>query len=389
MTEGWVQTAIDRVWYSDGVGAAVCRSMLSPLSKVFGLAVRTRNRRYDRLLRVAARATDGLPPAVVPALSVGNLTVGGTGKTPISSWFVSRLSELGARPAIVLRGHGDDEWRVHELLTPGVPVEVNVDRILGAKRAQGRGADCVVYDDGFQHRRARRVSDIVLISADRWKPPHRLLPTGPFREPLTSLRRATAVVITAKAVSSEKLSRVRTEVLKFISAERLAEVAIELGELRLWAASDGSEVERARPIDNLSDTMSASPVSFENLPGLSGLSVVVVSAIGDPNALETQLLQKGAHVVRHFRYPDHHLFSSNDVSHIVGHAEQAGAIVCTLKDAVKLGPLWPRFGPPLWYLSQTIMVTAGADVLERECHRVLAARLTNQPSAGDSRPFNN
>ena len=172
------------------MGARAVRSALLPASWVFGAIVARRNARFDA-------AT--LRRAALPSLSVGNLTVGGTGKTPVAAWCVEQLRARGARPAIVMRGVGDDEWRVHGLLNPGTPVIVSADRSDGVFTARARGADCVVLDDAFQHRQAARVADVVLVSADGFSGRAHLLPAGLYREPLTALRRAQAVLVTDKA----------------------------------------------------------------------------------------------------------------------------------------------------------------------------------------------
>jgi predicted GTPase len=134
-----------------------------------------------------------------------HLTVGGTGKTPVAAWCVEQLRARGARPAIVMRGVGDDEWRVHGLLNPGTPVIVSADRSDGVFTARARGADCVVLDDAFQHRQAARVADVVLVSADGFSGRAHLLPAGPYREPLTALRRAQAVIVTVKAADASQV----------------------------------------------------------------------------------------------------------------------------------------------------------------------------------------
>lgn len=344
----------DWVWYTDGGGAAVIRAVLTPLSHLFGWAVARRNARFDRLAE--ATGPDALPSMPLPAISIGNLTVGGTGKTPVASWFVSRLLARGAHPALVLRGYGDDEWRVHLMLTPDAPVITDADRVRGAQTAVSRGADCVVLDDAFQHRHARRVSDVVLVSADQWHPAVRLLPAGPYREGLAALDRATAVVITVKAATEEKTAAVLAALSRVVPAERIAVVRLLPGGLRGWPQGDG--------------------------PALQGLTATLMSAIADPQAFERQLGASGLTVRGHLRFPDHHQFTAEEVSKAVTVAQGGDGVVCTLKDAVKLGPLWPRFGPPLWYLSQTVVVDRGAEVLEEQCDRVLAARRTTVPTAG-------
>jgi len=165
---------VDRLWYGRDTFASAVRAMLVPAERVFGGIVGARDILYDAGW-LPARQT------AIPAVSIGNLTVGGTGKTPMAAWIARGLSARGARPAIVLRGYGDDEPLVHRTLNPDVPVLVGADRVAAIAEAARVGADIAVLDDAFQHRRAHRVADLVLVSADRWTPEARLLPAGPWR----------------------------------------------------------------------------------------------------------------------------------------------------------------------------------------------------------------
>ncbi len=229
------------IWEDRGGLAQLARLSLTPASWLFGAIVAARNARFDRQ-----------PPSagMLPCVSVGNLTVGGTGKTPVAAWCVQRLRERGARPAVVLRGVGDDEWRVHGLLNPGVPVVVSADRVAGVDLARARGAGCVVLDDAFQHRRASRVADIVLVSADRWTGKDRLLPAGPFREPLRALRRADVAVITVKAADSDAIDAVHQAITRAAPEVPCAVVRLVPGALRLAVtlgrtrSSDGHGADR-------------------------------------------------------------------------------------------------------------------------------------------------
>ncbi len=191
---------LDHIWESSAPDARVARALLSPFGWGYGAAVALRNLAYDRGWYDAHELA-------LPAIAIGNLTVGGTGKTPIAAWFATALRARGARPAIVLRGYGGDEVLVHRRLNPGIPVVADADRVRGVSTARAEGATVVVLDDGFQHRRARRDADVVLLSADR-AGPFRYLPAGPWREPLQSLRRASAIVVTrrnASRVSAQEL----------------------------------------------------------------------------------------------------------------------------------------------------------------------------------------
>jgi tetraacyldisaccharide 4'-kinase len=327
----------ERLWYGDALGERVARGALAPLGAAFGAVARGRGALYDRGLLEAHRLA-------LPSVSVGNLSVGGTGKTPVAAWAVERLAALGARPAVVLRGYGGDETLVHAALNPGVLVVADADRVRGVARAAALGATAAVLDDAFQHRRARRDADVVLVSADRWTAhAPALLPAGPLREPLAALRRATVAVITYKAADAARVAAVARALAEQAPGVPQAVVRLATAELRRW----GSGERRA-------------PAS------LAGEAVLAVSAIGDPAAFEAQLAGHGARV-RARRFRDHHAFTAAEAAALAAEGAAGGGagVVCTLKDAVKLGPVWPRGARALWYVSQRVMVESGADELER------------------------
>jgi tetraacyldisaccharide 4'-kinase len=338
------------LWEDDGVGASLLRSALAPASLLFGAIVRRRNRAYD--------AGRGVHSSSVPVLSIGNLTVGGTGKTPFAAWCAAQLQARGAAPAIVMRGYGDDEWREHRLINPEVPVITNVDRVRGIADAAERGASVVVLDDGFQHRRAARTVDLVLLSADTWTGRTRLLPAGPWREPLGALTRAHAAVITIKSRLDARLQE-RVQSLRAAIGE--AAPSIPVAEVVL------------RPEALIPVTPGALPsVPLGGMPvsQLEGQAVIATSAIGNPAAFEQVLADAGATVhVR--RFPDHHAYTDADVVRVLRASPPDVMVVCTRKDAVKLAPIWPRTAPPLWYLSQTTEVRLGGDVLHACFSRVM------------------
>lgn len=344
----------DRVWHGDDLPARAARALLAPAAWGYGAVVAWRTARGDP---GGDTAVVGLPPA----LSVGNLTVGGTGKTPVASWAATELLRRGAHPAIVLRGYGDDEWRVHERLTPRAPVLIGADRRSSLRAAAARGCDCAVLDDAFQHRRAPRVVDWVLVSADRWTDTPRLLPAGPYREPLAALGRASALVVTAKAAGDADVEAVTARVRREVPGLPVAVVRLALGALHP-AAGEGGAVAAA-------DAAGVGPV-------------LALSAVGDPAAFERQLATFGLAVWSHLRYPDHHAFSASDLDHLVRQAAKGAGVVCTLKDAVKLAPRWPAMAVPLWYVSQAVQVVAGREVLVGGLDRVLAARTGTVPTAG-------
>ena len=338
---------IERVWYDDSAVAGGARTVLAPVEALYAFGVRMRNALYDAG-RLAQHAT------AVPALSVGNLSVGGTGKTPVTAWLAQQVMTRGAHPAIVLRGYGNDEPLVHERLNPDVPVIVAADRLAGTVRASASGADVVLFDDAFQHRRASRVADVVVVSADQWPLSRRLLPAGPLREPLRALRRATLVLITRKAAPPEAARLVSAAIARVAPGVPLATAHLELDALH---AATNAEAPR-------------------RISSLAGTRVLAVSAIGNPRAFAAQLAAGGANV-RSVPLPDHHAYSRGDALRLARAADGVDLVVCTLKDAVKLAHLWPRQAVPLWYVSQQLVVEHGAAAVDAALQTVLDARRTH------------
>jgi tetraacyldisaccharide 4'-kinase len=246
-----------------------------------------------------------LQRAPVPVISVGNLTVGGTGKTPFSAWLIRGLRERGERPALVARGYGADELILHRRWNPECPVIAEADRAYGAWKAAKKGASVVVLDDGFQHRRLGRELDIVLLAAATPRRVRRL-PRGPFREGFSALKRAGVVVITQKSPADFDPA-LESRIEPFLREEpvRVAFVA------DTWSDLDG------RP---------AHAPEGEYL---------AVCGIGDPEGLSRTLRAATGRVGEVLAFPDHHDYSWADV---MGLQERlhGRTLVTTEKDAVKL-----------------------------------------------------
>ena len=328
------------VWYGEGFAGLTARAVLTPAEWVFGAA--------SMLVGSRRAARAGTPQ--VPTVSVGNLTVGGTGKTPISAWVAAQLARRGKKPALLLRGYGDDETLVHERLNPNVPVFADPERVQSAARAIEAGAKSLVLDDAFQHRQMPRSADIVLVSADLWSNlPARLLPAGPFREPLEALRRAQFVLVTRKAVPHARAQQVADRLRAIVRGVPVGIVHLAPDALMRW--SDGESLA---------------------LDVISGRRVLAISGIGAPEAFESQLRSAGAVEVASAAYADHHAFTDADAHTLSARAAAANFAICTLKDAVKLGPRWPTGRAPLWYLSQSVAFEAGAQELHALLDRLAA-----------------
>jgi tetraacyldisaccharide 4'-kinase len=273
----------------------------------------------------------------IPVVRVGNLTVGGTGKTPFSAWLVARLRSAGERPAVVLRGYGEDEILVHQELNAGEQVIPAKRRVDGVRAAHAAGCTVAVLDDGFQHRAIRRDLDIVLVSVEAWLAvrPH-LLPRGPWREPLRSVRRADLVVTTRKSATEAERGRVLEELRERIGASP-AVVACDLLPTHLVAVSTGERSD----------------------PGmLTGTRVLAVAGLADPEPFACQLEALGAEVEL-VTFPDHHRYTRADAEALRERAHDR-AIVMTLKDAVKLRNLLPAEAKA-YVVHQSVVTTPALD----------------------------
>jgi tetraacyldisaccharide 4'-kinase len=335
---------VPRWW--DGAGGStgtVLSGVLWPTERLYAGAIRLRNAAYSRGWRPVERA----PIAVV---SVGNLTVGGTGKTPVAAWIAARLLARGRRPAIVTRGYGADELLVHRELNPGVPVLAAERRRHAVLDAAAAGRDVAILDDGFQHRALHRDLDIVLLGAEQWQRPRRLLPRGPWREPLASLSRADLVVVTRKSADAAEAARVAREV-----AARFAGLPVAVCALLPT---------RLAPLDP-----DAGPP--RELAWLAGRGVLAVASLGDPASFAGQLEAAGA-LVRLLAYPDHHDFDAADAARIVA-AAGGRTILMTRKEAVKLGPLLHR-DAAAYVVHQAVTPELGEAELDRALDRTLSRR---------------
>lgn len=300
---------------SRGVSASAARGGLAALAQVYGAGVRLRNWSFDAGWRKQHR----LPRAVV---SVGNLTAGGTGKTPVVAWLCAKLRERGHSPAVLMRGYrahpGEkgDEQRLLEVILSDTTVQANPDRILAARQvlAAHPGVDVFVLDDGFQHRRVARDFDLVLIDATQPLDDARLLPRGLLREPIRSLRRASAVLITRAEPGEPRIGPLRDTIARHTTAPVFQSRFL---------------------VDRLLDA-GGSPVC------IAGRQVLAVSGIGNPAAFVQTLEKAGARVGAEARFADHHAYTADDIRRIVAEAGQLGALaVTTTKDWVKIQPLWP------------------------------------------------
>jgi len=335
---------------SRGIGVAFLRSLLLLASWAYCPAVRLRRALHRMRLLPSRRAG-------VPVISVGNLTTGGTGKTPMVAWVVERLRQAGRSPAILTRGYKALEGVSDEaeLLArafdgpDGVPVIVDPDRAAGARRAVANGADVLVMDDGFQHLRLRRDLDIVLIDSTNPFGFGHCLPRGLLREPAAALRSADAIVLT------------RTDL---VAPEQLAELRRRMEKLAPRASLHQAV---HRPVAVLGDDGQRRP-----LDAVAGRKVCAFCGIGNPDAFFAALTNLHARLVDRRAFDDHVEYSRKLVESFRARAAEceADVLVTTQKDYVKLAGA--DLGRPVWQLVIEMDVTDGSEGLAERIRSVAA-----------------
>ena len=302
------------LWTSDRLDARLVRLALLPVAAGYGAVMRA---------RAAAYANGWLTshPLPLPSIAVGNLTVGGSGKTPIAIWVARHVAGQGMVPGVLLRGYaGGDEARVHERAVPTGVVVVDPDRRAGAERALARGAQILILDDAFQRLDVRRDLNICVVSAETTRAVPWSLPAGPWREGLAALGRADAVVVTRKRAP----------------AAAAAALAAELA-----AGFPGPVAVAHLGLSGLEGLVSG----IRHPAGLlRGKRVVAAAAIGDPDSFVGQLKAAGA-AVQVATWRDHHQYGPEDLAWLAKASRKSDHVVITEKDAVKLRDRWPAGVP--------------------------------------------
>lgn len=292
------------------------RRALWPLGALYGAVAAVRNWTFDRRLRAVHR----LP---VPVVSVGNLTVGGTGKTPTVAWLCALAARSGRRPGVLARGYGrapgerlNDEGAMLQARFPDLLQEQDPDRVAAGARLVQRGADFVVLDDGFQHRRLHRDRDVVCLDAASPFGNGGCLPAGDLREWRSGLRRAHLVLLTRAESAPAELLAARAATVRDLAG----------ADLPVFPCTHGPSDVVARPSGDVLP-----------LAALRGRRAVLLSAIGKPGSFRSTVERLGATVVAEHRHRDHHRFTAGEVEAAGAAAARADALLlATEKDAPKL-----------------------------------------------------
>jgi tetraacyldisaccharide 4'-kinase len=341
---------LESLWYpsvAPSLGAQLLQAPLAPAAVLFRAAVGARNGLFAAgVLR--AQAVEGLR-----VLSVGNLTAGGAGKTPVVAFLAERLAGAGVQVAVLSRGHGrraqglarvqgppwpsfqevGDEPLLLARRLPQAHVWVGANRVALAQRARAAGATVALLDDGFQHRWLRREGDVVVLDEAVALGNGHLLPWGPLREPASSLQRASLVWV--RAAPSPRPLPALPEGLQVVRASHAA-------------------------VDVVTADGVVAPLSR-----LAGLRVLGFCGIARPSAFGQTLRELGAEMVTVHGFPDHHAFTTKELARLRAEAAALKAeLVTTEKDAMRLPQDFPAS-----VLRLGVSLVSGEDALARFLER--------------------
>jgi len=304
------------LWWSGAAPARAARGVLLPVAFLYRTIMSARAGAYSRgWLRQR--------PLPLPAIAVGNLAVGGAGKTPLAAWIAAFFASRGVKPGVLLRGYRGDEQAVHQRLVPGAVVVPNPDRLAGAEQARAQGARVLVLDDAYQRLNVARDVNVAVVSTESSPPRHVAwpLPAGPWREDWSALGRADVIVVTRRRAA-------------------VAESRVLAGRLAArWPSAVVAGVHLA--LDALAGLKSGRRVE---LAALAKRRVIVAAGIADPVSFAAQVRAFGASV-QLTAYQDHHAYPPGDVARLARAAKDADYVVVTEKDAVKLRSRWPADAP--------------------------------------------
>ncbi len=291
-------------------GAVLLKVILKIISYFYGVLIVAWNKIYDIGLARKHKMN-------VPVISIGNLTLGGTGKTPFTAYLASMIKNTyNKKVSILIRGYGDDEWKMLEAKLPGINVLKGKDRVGTARKAiNDFHSDCIILDDGFQHRRLARDLDILLIDSKDGFGNGSLFPRGVLREPESSAKRADLTVFTKADFGKDNLIKLRIN----LSGKYKKHDSLEM----LYKPA------------GLSDLLFTKK---KELDYLSGKKVVALSAIANPEYFAYMIKRLNATIVASFEFQDHYNYTMADLKNIFSESTQKNAsiIVTTEKDSIKI-----------------------------------------------------
>lgn len=345
--------------HSDLCSKAILKA-LYPLSKIYGFVVKTRIFFYKRGLLKSVR----LP---IPVISVGNITLGGTGKTPVIEYIAHYLQKKGKRVAILSRGYAatiqqekgsldntvcNDEHLVFQENIPDIPHLLNKDRVQSGLHAISQfQAQYVLLDDGFQHLRLKRDMNIVTIDTLNPFGFGHIIPRGMLREPLEELRRADLFILT----HTDQCSHDKIQLI----IDQLHTIAGRVPVVETVHRPIGLEALRCPEMIDIAV--------------LQGKGVFAFCAIGNPESFRKSIESLGGKLLNFHAFPDHHVYTAPELGTLNAAAKRIGAevIIVTQKDRVKIKNTFASWNLPLWTLKIEVHVTKGYEIFENKMNTIL------------------
>ena len=287
------------------------KGVLRVLSWLYECAVRTIDHMYRSGIRKQYSAS-------IPVISIGNLTLGGTGKTPFAVFLADYFLKQKKRPAILTRGYGNDETRMLEDVLADVRILKGKDRVKNAGKAASEGLEVIILDDGFQHRKLKKDLNIVLLNAFLPFGNKQIFPRGILREPVSALKRADIAVLT----KTNRVPRQDVDMIVREIEDTFPDVPVVLTQYNLSSLTD------------ITGEMYTAEM-------LSDKKVCLISAIADPDYFAYLTEKQGADIVLRYDYPDHYAYKQKDIDRIgaVCSESEIDLIVTTSKDLVKIKDL--------------------------------------------------
>lgn len=282
----------------------------------------------------------------IATISVGNITLGGTGKTPFVIMLAECLAAKDRKTAVLIRGYGEDEWKMLEekLGKRGIKILVGKNRAKSARKAEHCGMDTLILDDGFQHRRLKRDLDIVLVDSENPFGNGRLFPRGILREPIKNLKRADVIVLTKTDKGKQNIGIIEEKLKRIASGKPILKA-----------------VHEPKALFNIRDGNIETPDFIKNK------TVCALSAICDPSYFRHTVQKIGALIGLEFTFSDHYAYKARDLNRIFKEckSKNISIIVTTEKDAVKLKNLPPiEKDPQILALSVELKVIQGKEELD-------------------------
>jgi tetraacyldisaccharide 4'-kinase len=330
------------LWWSSAAPARAARGLLLPFAMAYRTFMSVRATAY-------ARRWLRQRPLPLPAVAIGNLAVGGAGKTPFAAWTAAYFARHGVRPGVLLRGYRGDEQAVHQRLVPDAIVVPNPNRLAGAEHARAQGARVLVLDDAYQRLDVARDVNVAVVSTESAPPRHVAwpLPAGPWREDWSALRRADVIIVTRRRAAVAEAHRLAMRIGTRWPRAVVAGVHLHL--IGLVGLKSGRRME---------------------MLALARKRVLVAAGIADPVSFAAQVRAAGA-TVQLMAYQDHHGYPPGDVARLAQAAKDADYVVVTEKDAVKLRARWPADAPEPLVAELALRWELNGDAVERVLEGVL------------------